>query len=269
MAPLRQQPPSQPQPVQLVAKVTAFPALNGTTSSGYTAYSTTSTSNPPKVPGSPGCISPDSTTGMVGSNGFEASLYDEFNKFSRNSQANQYLLPAQTSVVQQGPPLQQGTYLVAPKTEPRNEDYSRYYLQGQQNFLHGQQNTHETVTIPAIVSSTTPSENDSEGLGGSLADLDSLTDLLPMMAPDLVTCIKGEIDEEQPQQQQIQPQTAQRPTTTQLNLHQQNPNTLQTLHSSSHLDFNCSPELTNLLLSDLGVAMPAGNEWLDDNLIKL
>lgn len=112
--------------VQLVAKVTAFPALNGTTSSGYTAYSTTSTSNPPKVPGSPGCISPDSTTGMVGSNGFEASLYDEFNKFSRNSQANQYLLPAQTSVVQQGPPLQQGTYLVAPKTEPRNEDYSRF-----------------------------------------------------------------------------------------------------------------------------------------------
>lgn len=84
-----------------------------------------------------------------------------------------------------------------------------------------------------------------------------------------MTCIKGEIDEEQPQQQQIQPQTAQRPTTTQLNLHQQNPNTLQTLHSSSHLDFNCSPELTNLLLSDLGVAMPAGNEWLDDNLIKL
>lgn len=59
-------------------------------------------------------------------------------------------------------------------------------MQGQQNFLHGQQNTHETVTIPAIVSSTTPSENESEGLGGSLADLDSLTDLLPMMAPDLV-----------------------------------------------------------------------------------
>ena len=35
-------------------------------------------------------------------------------------------------------------------------------------------------------SSVTPSENDDEGIGSSLADLDSLTDLLPMMAPDLV-----------------------------------------------------------------------------------
>merc|ERR1719491_1247766 len=82
MAPLRQ-PPTQPQPVQLVAKVTAFPALSGTTtmtSSGYTAYSSipSSTNGHPKVPGSPGCsISPDSTT-MLGPSGFEASLYDEF-----------------------------------------------------------------------------------------------------------------------------------------------------------------------------------------------
>ena len=36
-------------------------------------------------------------------------------------------------------------------------------------------------------SSVTPSENDDEGIGSSLADLDSLTDLLPMMAPDLVS----------------------------------------------------------------------------------
>ena len=38
----------------------------------------------------------------------------------------------------------------------------------------------------ATCSSVTPSENDDEGIGSSLADLDSLTDLLPMMAPDLV-----------------------------------------------------------------------------------
>ena len=37
-------------------------------------------------------------------------------------------------------------------------------------------------------SSATPSENtDDEGIGSSLADLDSLTDLLPMMAPELVS----------------------------------------------------------------------------------
>ena len=33
------------------------------------------------------------------------------------------------------------------------------------------------------------------------------------------------------------------------------------LHTSSHLDFNTSPELTNLLLSDLGVSMP-NNDWI-------
>merc|ERR1711881_712894 len=94
MAPLRQA-PSQPQPVQLVAKVTAFPAMtvsltsNNATSvavsggSSYTAYSTTTSNGPPKVPGSPGCISPDSTT-MVGPNGFEASLYDEFMSSKRS-----------------------------------------------------------------------------------------------------------------------------------------------------------------------------------------
>ena len=40
------------------------------------------------------------------------------------------------------------------------------------------------------------------------------------------------------------------------------------LHTNSHLDFNCSPELTNLLLTDLGVSMPDSG-WMDDNLIKL
>ena len=43
-----------------------------------------------------------------------------------------------------------------------------------------------SAQVGATCSSVTPSENDDEGIGSSLADLDSLTDLLPMMAPDLV-----------------------------------------------------------------------------------
>ena len=46
-------------------------------------------------------------------------------------------------------------------------------------------------TAASMVSSTTPSENDEEGIGSSLADLDSLTDLLPMMAPDFVSILSN------------------------------------------------------------------------------
>lgn len=56
-------------------------------------------------------------------------------------------------------------------------------------------NTLVSSTTPTTSSSSSSSasasaseENDDEGIGSSLADLDSLTDLLPMMAPDLV-CI--------------------------------------------------------------------------------
>ena len=62
-------------------------------------------------------------------------------------------------------------------------------MQGGQNFILHQQAQHQTTSRAVshtAVSSTTPSENDDEGIGSSLADLDSLTDLLPMMAPDLV-----------------------------------------------------------------------------------
>ena len=132
--------------VQLVAKVTAFPAMtvsltstSGAVSgagSSYTAYSSstnTGSSNNgcgagqvPKVPGSPGCISPDSTT-MVGPNGFEASLYDEFMSSKRYtsgmsavSSQQQYLLP------QQPQPAPRSSY-GAPKTaQSVTNDYSRY-----------------------------------------------------------------------------------------------------------------------------------------------
>ena len=69
-------------PVQLVAKVTAFPAMassNTTSMTSYTGYVPAA-----KVPGSPtgslgGCTSPDSTNmHVLSNNGFEASLYDEF-----------------------------------------------------------------------------------------------------------------------------------------------------------------------------------------------
>ena len=76
-------------------------------------------------------------------------------------------------------------------------------MQGGQNFVFHQQAQHQATSGSSgggssgnsggrgavshtAVSSTTPSENDDEGIGSSLADLDSLTDLLPMMAPDLV-----------------------------------------------------------------------------------
>merc|ERR1719288_645798 len=113
----------------------------------------------------------------------------------------QYLLPQPTNVQQPQGTARYG----APKTAQSN-DYTRYYMQVQQNFpasaqaphhehqLQGQQHAQLQVTSVSntAVSSTTPSENDDEGIGSSLADLDSLTDLLPMMAPDLVTCIKTE-----------------------------------------------------------------------------
>lgn len=304
MAPLRQ-PPSQPQPVQLVAKVTAFPALSGattTTSSGYTAYSTISSTmnGPPKVPGSPGCISPDSTTMHLSPNGFEASLYDEFLSSShkryntgvqqqtarqpttlqpqRLSQQQSYLLPHHSTLQNQQNPTR-GTTFGGPK---QNESYSRYYMQGGQNFIVHQQAQHQTTSRAVshtAVSSTTPSENDDEGIGSSLADLDSLTDLLPMMAPDLVTCIKTESGTTQ-----LRPTTNSSPytsleTTSHCRIEltpppqQGRPSVMNAphitpLHTNSHLDFNCSPELTNLLLTDLGVSMPDSG-WMDDNLIKL
>jgi len=313
MAPLRQA-PSQPQPVQLVAKVTAFPAMtvsltsNNATSvavsggSSYTAYSTTTSNGPPKVPGSPGCISPDSTT-MVGPNGFEASLYDEFmsskrsyGSISQPTSQQQYLLPQSAS----HQTTARGSSYGAPKTaQSATNDYSRYYMQVQQNFVGGhppvpqpeQQGQHAQLQVTSVsntaVSSTTPSENDDEGIGSSLADLDSLTDLLPMMAPDLVTCIKGDIEEQtagaghpssaassaSSSSWEAASRTCNRvvlspppPPLPTYHMPTSSGGSITQLNSSSHLDFNCSPELTNLLLTDLGVSNP---EWLDDNLIKL
>ena len=60
-------------------------------------------------------------------------------------------------------------------------------MQGGQSFVLNHQTQQRSRAVShTAVSSTTPSENDSEGIGSSLADLDSLTDLLPMMAPDVV-----------------------------------------------------------------------------------
>ena len=64
-------------------------------------------------------------------------------------------------------------------------------MQGGHHFIVNQQNMHQATSRAlshTAVSSTTPSE-DSEGIGSSLADLDSLTDLLPMMAPDVVSVL--------------------------------------------------------------------------------
>lgn len=300
MAPLRQ-PPTQPQPVQLVAKVTAFPALSGTTtmtSSGYTAYSSisSSTNGPPKVPGSPGCsISPDSTT-MLGPSGFEASLYDEFMSGSNKryntgvpqqtaqqtkfQQSQSYLLPHHSTLQNQQNP-DRAAIFGGPKTT-LNQDYSRYYMQGGHHFIVNQQAMHQATSRAlshTAVSSTTPSE-DSEGIGSSLADLDSLTDLLPMMAPDVVTCIKTESGMPGPQPTSNSSPYTSLETTSPCRIEltpppvpqqgrpiMSNPH-ITPLHTNSHLDFNCSPELTNLLLTDLGVSMPDSG-WMDDNLIKL
>ena len=173
-----------------------------------------------------------------------------------------------------------------------------------------------------LVSSTTPTssssssatsaseENDDEGIGSSLADLDSLTDLLPMMAPDLVcvlptivslftylqwaafhyqvTCIKGDLDgnEQSANTTSSTPQSTWASASTSAgNRGSYTPNpptnsnvraptpaasnqSLTSLNSNSHLDFNCSPELTNLLMYDFGVNN-SDAQWLDDNLVKL
>jgi hypothetical protein len=222
--------------VQLVAKVTAFPALTATTSM------TSIFNGHAKVPGSPtgslgGCTSPDSTT-MVGSNGFEASLYDEFMSNNKRfvaqqleqqqQQQHQHQQHHQHQLQQQQQQQQQHHHFVLhqqPQEQPHltnsrrymgqipkretsiNDDYTRldffiiiwplastagsrpktvsspirFYTQIQQDYQPQVRLTSQTT-----VSSTTPSENDDEGIGSSLADLDSLTDLLPMMAPDLV-----------------------------------------------------------------------------------
>ena len=170
----------------------------------------------------------------------------------------------------------------------------------QQQQQPGVQPQHGQLQVTSVsntaVSSTTPSENDDEGIGSSLADLDSLTDLLPMMAPDLVstayvsssiksikgclfqvTCIKGDIEEQTaPPPPQPRPGSSSWESRSRVVLtppppnlptyHMPSSSTITQLNSSSHLDFNCSSELTNLLLTDLGVSNP---EWLDDNLIKL
>jgi hypothetical protein len=319
--------------------VTAFPALNPSSSTSYTSYSSVTSSSlvasmasnqqPPKVPGSPTCISPDSTT-MVGPHGFEASLYDEFLSSGSTSKSRGYHTsqPQQPQNQHQHYLLPQQTTTSSIKAQPY---HSRYYIPSQENFVlhnqsgHGQTSTsgssgrltagtsslHPVALLTrtgnssgasvsnTLVSSTTPTssssaaseaENDDEGIGSSLADLDSLTDLLPMMAPDLVTCIKGDLDEaEQPttssstastasnwppennqvqnyhsnsMQSQSQPQNSTSQNSTQRGL------SLTSLNSASHLDFNCSPELTNLLLSDFGVTN-SDAQWLDDNLVKL
>jgi hypothetical protein len=316
MAHLRQLPP-QPQPVQLVAKVTAFPALTATTSM------TSIFNGHAKVPGSPtgslgGCTSPDSTT-MVGSNGFEASLYDEFMSNNKRFVAQQLEQQQQQQhqhqqhhqhQLQQQQQQQQHHHFVLhqqPQEQPHltnsrrymgqipkretsiNDDYTRFYTQIQQDYQPQVRLTSQTT-----VSSTTPSENDDEGIGSSLADLDSLTDLLPMMAPDLVTCIKGDLDEEPPtaasssatastttssqwesmsnmSSTSYGSSTTCRAASTNLTFMSSTPLLSSTAAAASHLEFTCSaPELSSLLLSDFGVSVPNSDaQWLDDNLIKL
>ena len=120
--------------VQLVAKVTAFPAMTASPATSMTSYTSTGYGPAAKVPGSPtgslgGCTSPDRyikqqppnwggwlvgiapkallktplspslfSTTVVLPNGFEASLYDEF--LSSGSKRYQYI-PQQVSQPQQ------------------------------------------------------------------------------------------------------------------------------------------------------------------------
>jgi len=231
MAPLRQA-ASQPQPVQLVAKVTAFPAMassNTTSMTSYTGYVPAA-----KVPGSPtgslgGCTSPDSTNmHVLSNNGFEASLYDEFlstgskrsYQYITNQQLNQQtqqqptqFLPHHMQQHQQQPSRQPPQHGQLPRTyitcsngvvmTKREDDYSRFYMNGSTtssgsshfNPVRAVASRGSSAQVGATCSSVTPSENDDEGIGSSLADLDSLTDLLPMMAPDLVTCIKSDLED--------------------------------------------------------------------------
>ena len=109
--------------VQLVAKVTAFPAMTASTTSmtSYTGY------GPAKVPGSPtgslgGCTSPDSTT-MVLSNGFEASLYDEF--LSSGSKRYQYVPQQQSNTSQ---------FLPHPLPQQQQQQQHEQQQQTQRNY---------------------------------------------------------------------------------------------------------------------------------------
>ena len=141
-------------PVQLVAKVTAFPAMassNTTSMTSYTGYVPAA-----KVPGSPtgslgGCTSPDSTNmHVLSNNGFEASLYDEFlstgskrsYQYITNQQLNQQtqqqptqFLPHHMQQHQQQPSRQPPQHGQLPRTyitcsngvvmTKREDDYSR------------------------------------------------------------------------------------------------------------------------------------------------
>ena len=92
-----------------------------------------------------------------------------------------------------------------------------------------------------------------------------------------MTCIKGDLDEEQPTTSSTTPpsnswatsgQAFPTPAPTSAPPSAQSNQSLTSLNSSSHLDFNCSPELTNLLMYDFGVTN-SDAQWLDDNLVKL
>ena len=268
----QQQQPST-YPVQLVAKFTAFPAGGGgqvnqtqnlfvnTPPSKNVRAVKTEMSPIAKVPDR--SRSPANYGEQIG--GFDTSLYDEFFKPTQQQQQQQQ---------------QQHNNLLLQQQQQQQHSYY--------NFWNTQQYSHqfrmrpecifpEATSIDATpltpVSTTTTTSSAGEG-HPELADLDSLTDLLPpIVNTDMM--IKMDLSSNESTDANnwdstsnssasylsITPPPHPRPSLLSL----QAPSSFP-----SHLEFACSaPDVTHLLQSDLGVSVSNTDaEWID-NLIKL
>jgi hypothetical protein len=287
-------------PVQLVAKFTAFPAAGQTAvphsppGNQYITSSATKDIRAVKTEMSPVAKvpdrsrSPDNFTGHI--SGFDTSLYDEFFKPSQQHNSHQLEPQQQQQQHQQqqiqqqlqqqyydfwNTPTNQGqVFQMSPSTTQDTQLY-RQPFRMRSNCLFGTADTIDATPLtPVSTTTTTSSSSSGESHHPELADLDSLTDLLPpIVNTDMM--IKMELNSSSNESVDNNSwDSTSNSSASYLSVSPPPNPSLLSLHAPSaypsHLEFACSaPDVTHLLQSDLGVSVSNTDaEWID-NLIKL
>ena len=299
--PLQQQHQSS-YPVQLVAKFTAFPAAGTTVSQSQNPFMSSSSneiravktemSPVAKVPDR--SRSPASFSEHIG--GFDTSLYDEFFKPSLQPQQQQQQ-QQQQQLQQQQQHLSNVLSQQQHQSQQQLHQQQSYYdfwsglnnpsqmfpVSSQENQLFRQQfrmrpdclfpESNPIDTTPLTPVSTTTTTSTSGESHPELADLDSLTDLLPPIAnTDMM--IKMDLTNETSDGNNWDSTSNSSASYLSVSPPPHPPPSLLSLQAPpsfpSHLEFACSaPDVTQLLQSDLGVSVSNTDaEWID-NLIKL
>ena len=286
-------------PVQLVAKFTAFPAAgqtavpNSPSGNQYISSSPTKDIRAVKTEMSPVAKvpdrsrSPDNFTGHI--SGFDTSLYDEFFKPSQQHNSHQLEQQQQQQHQQQqiqqqlqqqyydfwNTPTNQGQLFQMSPTTTQDAQLYRHPFRMRSNCLFGTSDTIDATPLtPVSTTTTTSSSSSSESHHPELADLDSLTDLLPpIVNTDMMIKMEMNSSSNESVDNNSWDSTS-NSSASYLSVSPPPNPSLLSLHAPSsypsHLEFACSaPDVTHLLQSDLGVSVSNTDaEWID-NLIKL